>query len=420
MKKSKYNICVNYNDNWLIYNLLKSTCVILTKNEYEAFEQFIWFEGCEIFTELGLYVEDNYSELAEVFYYIRRNSDIYNQNYRKHRIYTTFDCNAKCPYCFEKGLGNRRMSVSVSDDVIKRIIDKQGNAKNLVITWFGGEPLLNLRVIDHISSRLVNELPSSINYSSFMITNGILFNEKLVKRAVADWRLKSLQITMDGMKETYERIKGYNMANAFERIIQNIHILLNAGIEVRIRINYDDNNIGEILELIDYIAVEFKDSDNVFVYAHRIMLIDRVDNSKKDSADTDIIIWERLYKNNLCGDILKSIKPNMIFCTAGNLYNEMYLPDGKIGKCAQAISDGDIVGDVAKGTKNSKISRWCSGLLDEKCLECKLLPVCGGGCMYEKFNGKNGCFASEKMIRYKLFYYLKEEIGQKKYEKIVL
>lgn len=419
MKLSKYNICVCSKGKWLIYNLLKSTCVILDENEYNRFLNIAAGDDLIIFNELGMYVEDEYNELNEAFYYYQRNTDLYNQKCRKHRIYTTTKCNAKCYYCFEKNVVSEAMDKSVADKVVERILDIQGNAKQLTITWFGGEPLLNKDIMDYISCKLKKNLPNDVEYNSFMITNGILFDEPTVRRAIDTWNLDSVQITIDGLKTTYERIKKFGIKDSFERIINNIHTLMKAGIKVRIRINYSDDNVGEILGLIDYISEEFIDKTMLFVYAHKIFSDDNNDNSKAASVDNDIKIWDKLYLKGFIKNILETIKPNMISCTAGNLYNEMYLPNGDIGKCAQAISKGDIVGNASFGIKNKLVSKWCSGLMNEECLLCNLFPVCGGGCKYETHNQKKGCFVSEELIKHKLIVYLNKCLnGEEDYEKV--
>lgn len=410
MKKSKYNVAVEYNNHWLIYNLLKATCIILNQEEFERFQRYEKFDGSDQLCDLGFYIDDHYAEIDEVFYYIQRNTDQRNQNFRKHRIYTTLACNAHCPYCFEKGSGCDAMSLDTARKVVQYIIKKQERAKKLVITWFGGEPLLNTKVIDFISRELRSELPSDVEYTSFMITNGLLFDRNIVAMAVQDWKLEGVQITLDGLKQTYEKVKGFTVENAFEKVIANIHLLLYAGVKPSIRINYDQNNFEEVLRLVDYLGENFDGNDDIHVYAYKIMSDDSPDNSKSASADYDILIWDRILENGFCKDILQSIKSNMISCTAGSLYNEMFLPNGDIGKCAQAIADGDIVGNIDTGVRNAKVARWCCGRLNESCLQCTFLPICGGGCMYEFFHEKKGCSVSQKMVEYKLLQYLKQTI----------
>ena len=410
MKESIYTLEVSYNNHWLLYNLLKQTCIILNQEEFRKYKQGLKFEGSDKLSDLGFLIENDYDELDEALYYYQRNIDLRNQNFRKHRVYTTLACNARCPYCFEKGSSRESMSVETAHKVAKYILNTQGNAKRLVVTWFGGEPLLNSRIIDCISSDILSELNDNVEYSSYMITNGILFDSALVEKAVCDWKLEGLQITLDGLKDTYETIKGFSSCNAFERIIENIHLLLLSGINVTIRLNYDRNNLSEILNLIDYLGNEFATFKNLFIYAYRIMSDDCEDNSKRASADTDIIIWDKLYENGFCEDILGSIGSNLVPCTAGSLYNLMFLPNGNLGKCAQAIAKGDIIGNIETGVRNAKVARWCCGVISDNCKKCNLFPACGGGCRYEEFCGKNGCSVSEPLLKHKLHRYLKQVV----------
>lgn len=407
MKESRYNISVEYGGNWLVYNLLKFTCVILNSDEYCKFKNGRSFEYSRQLYEMGFYVDNNYDEIKEAFYYIRRNTDQRNQNFRKQRIYTTLACNARCPYCFEKGSICSHMSLETAKKVSQYIQKKQGKASKLAITWFGGEPLLNTAVIDFISKDLCSGLGPNLDYSSFMITNGLLFNETLIQKAVHEWKLEGTQITLDGLKGTYEKVKGFATSDAFEQVIKNIHLLLNNGIKVKVRVNFDCNNFNEILALIDFLGSEFRNCNDLFVYGHKIMSDKNADNSKFASADYDILIWDKIREAGFCSDILETIKSNLISCTAGSLYNEMFLPNGDIGKCAQAIAKGDIVGSLETGAYNNKVSKWCCSLLNGVCTDCILLPICGGGCIYEFLQGKNGCFVSEKLLRHKLLCYLK-------------
>lgn len=407
MQKSRYNVVVEYEGKWIIYNLLKSSCVILNENEYVNYNSFLEFEGKDTLSELGIYIEDNYNELEEAFYYFRRNTDDRNQNYRKHRIYTTLACNAKCPYCFEQGGSKQFMDLHTAERVSKYILDKQGNAKKLSITWFGGEPLLNTEVIDYVSNYISKNKGADVEFSSFLVTNGLLLDQPLIKKAISNWKLDEVQITLDGLKETYEKTKNFKTKDAFELVIRNIKLLLDSDVKVKIRLNYDLNNYEEILHLIDYLGVNFSQYSNVFVYAYKIFSNSNKDNSRFSSYELDIKILKHLIANGFYKDILESITPNMISCVAGSLYNTMFLPKGDIGKCAQAMADGDIVGNIQDGVNNKKVARWCCGLLTNKCMECKLLPICGGGCLYEIFKGRNGCSTSEQLVQFKLHYYLK-------------
>ena len=126
--------------------------------------------------------------------------------------------------------------------------------------------------------------------------------------------------------------------------------------------------------------------------------------------NTDIELLKVMRKNGFYADTLASINRRNNTCVANMLHAFMVTPDGRVGKCSQAMSKNDFVGDVFEGVTNIKLAKWCSPRLEEKCLKCKLLPLCNGGCIYEKLQGKNFCFASKKMIEFKLKEALKEQL----------
>ena len=83
-------------------------------------------------------------------------------------ITPTLACNFKCSYCYENDSHVETMSEEVQDKVLSFA---QGfpSVKELFVTWYGGEPLLALDVIDRLTSRLRTlKLPLSAG----MVTNG--------------------------------------------------------------------------------------------------------------------------------------------------------------------------------------------------------------------------------------------------------
>ena len=84
------------------------------------------------------------------------------------------------------------------------------NGNIINITWFGGEPLLNVEIINYICEKLVE---NNIKFISSIITNGYLFNDKLVTMAGHKWNLSHAQISLDGTEPEYNRIKNYKYTN---------------------------------------------------------------------------------------------------------------------------------------------------------------------------------------------------------------
>lgn len=406
MKISKYNYVVSCKGFCLIYNGLKSTCVIMSSDEYDDFTHFRFnaTRSAELL-RLGFYVNNGYNELDEILYNVRKADATDRQHF--YRIYTTTACNAHCPYCYEKDLPISTLSIDIAEAIVSVILSSVSPGDKLGIEWFGGEPLLNSEIITYISERLIEYCESNnIVYWSRIITNGYLLSDEIIEKMVSAWYVKNIQVTLDGLKDTYERTKSFCESNSYERIMANIESVLIAGVGVTIRINYDNDNLEEVLQLIRFLSRAFGKYNKFKVYCKHIMS-DDTDNSATSSEETDIKVLNELIVNGLIKDILKTIPKRTNTCVAHMLNAFMVLPDGKIGKCSQAIAKGDLVGDI-DSIMEAKLVRWCSPQLPPKCIMCEMLPLCQGGCLFERFSNKPYCFVSRKVLDYKLLCYLKD------------
>lgn len=162
-----------------------------------------------------------------------RSAGINNEKVKHFRIWTTSGCNARCYYCFENGMPNITMSTATADAIIQYIENLLQQDDRLEIEWFGGEPLLNWRIIDYISERLINICNSKkCTYQSSMISNGSLITASIVAKMKSTWKLSAIQITLDGYGDTYDSAKNYinSKVHNFEKVITNIKELAEEGV----------------------------------------------------------------------------------------------------------------------------------------------------------------------------------------------
>jgi sulfatase maturation enzyme AslB (radical SAM superfamily) len=105
-------------------------------------------------------------------------------------ILTTTKCNARCPYCYELAIANKHdMTEKTARDIVKYIVDNAEPDRPITFEWFGGEPMTNSRVIDIITSGVCS---AGMDATSSMITNGYLFNDDFIARAVNIWKLTNV------------------------------------------------------------------------------------------------------------------------------------------------------------------------------------------------------------------------------------
>ena len=70
-------------------------------------------------------------------------------------ILPTEQCNYRCKYCYES-FKKGKMPQDIQESVIKYVRKNIGRYSGLRVSWFGGEPLLAMDVIEHISINLMD------------------------------------------------------------------------------------------------------------------------------------------------------------------------------------------------------------------------------------------------------------------------
>ena len=306
-------------------------------------------------------------------------------------IFTTLDCNARCFYCYEKRIPGSNMTMETASRVIEYVQEQAGGEK-IIIKWFGGEPLYNYPVINFISEGLREK---GIQFESHMISNGLLFSNMLIEKAKNQWNMKSVQITLDGTREVYKRVKAYvtDIADPMEKILHNIKSLLKAEITVHIRLNIGLYNYKDIMNLVDFLCEEFKGEDNLYVNARPLFEV------IKYSVEKRIFMYELLDElNSKLNRLLKREEKGFhetitnSSCMASGQEAVTILPDGKVGICGININD-NFLGDIYTKELNLK-ARSDFGkrfYREDKCRPCPLYPNCYIVSRCPNIDAREGC-----------------------------
>lgn len=302
-------------------------------------------------------------------------------------ILPTTACNARCFYCFEQGMRYHTMTAETVADTLRFIIrHKPKDEQPIHIHWFGGEPMCAVDNIDRICTGLKEE---GISFTAEMTSNGSLFTEELARKATETWKIKEIQITLDGMAEEYEKRKCYarTVKEPFETVIHNIHILIAAGIHVKVRLNVDENNLGEIFRLVDFLKEEFSDEEKkkMHIYAHSLFGqsgegLDAcpADNSTDSLEERVEEINDYIYRQGLTLrdlDTLFSLKSHYCMVTAPEC-NVLIDAAGQLFAC-DAMPANMHYGDVKSGINLDSwdlVAAPCS--VRTECERCVFLPQC--------------------------------------------
>ena len=296
-------------------------------------------------------------------------------------ILPTTNCNARCFYCYEANYKHINMTPEVADKTVEFIADHHGD-RDVHIGWFGGEPLLGWQRIDQICQGLQDR---EIRYSSSMTTNGYLFDEEMVKKAKDFWKLKSLQITLDGTEQVYNEVKAYvnNDLSPYQRVISNIGLLADNEIRVSIRMNLDRHNADNLKELISELAERF--GGNKYVSGYVDVIFDDCGFAPVTHSDDDHHFL--LSKANSLNDLLvnnglysinKQNLPclKLHYCMADSDSSIVITPNGDLVKCEHIENIGAIGNIYCDIVDYKKLNAWKNIVDHSECFDCPLLPNC--------------------------------------------
>lgn len=308
----------------------------------------------------------------------------------------TLNCNFNCPYCFEKEKRASKMNDQTIDNLIS-FIKEFGNAKSLTLTWYGGEPLLAIPVIEKILNRITTEVTAKITKHS-IITNGYLFDNKAIE-LFKKYPLDSIQITLDGIKERHNSLRALKSNNAptYNHILNNIDNIVNKlpNTELHIRVNIDKNNVDDFFQIHNDIQDKYA-GKNIIVYPGIIRLENDDMTNLVEPAfgrwETANMLYDLYSRGILKGNIYPTLRIAKTCCA---LCVSSYIigPIGEIYKCWNDVSDeSKIIGyidrsDIVNKTLYYRYHQGCAWYNDPVCKKCFFMPICNGKCAW--YNERN-------------------------------
>lgn len=363
-----FNTDINVEEGTLLYNVFSGMLVLANKS----------IETIELLVKYWFYVPAEFDDIE--FVNKIRHLLIEKERINEITTYTIFpttNCNARCSYCFEIGRKKNNMTSKTALKVAD-YITTQSKGANVVLRWFGGEPLLNINSINLICSNLKK---NKIDFESKMATNGFLFDKQLVMAIKNLWNLSQVQITIDGRRDYYNKIKQYRTsADAFSKVLSNIHLLTESQIKVIIRLNISDENSEELISLVkNDLIPKFRSNRYVSIYSHLLSTqlvgtADKLRETLKQKHKLDEIIYTSGFS---CQNLIPTT-PKIYRCIADDKCSVTILPDGKIGLCEHYTED-KFISDIETPEiiNEDVVQELRDKLVDfDICKKCAYYPRC--------------------------------------------
>lgn len=317
----------------------------------------------------------------------------------------TKDCQLACKYCYLVGKNTEeRMTWDTAKKAIDYILDNESKMlytqDSVVLDFIGGEPLLEIDLIDKICDYFKTELYRRNHrwfnsYRFGFATNGINYHTKKVQEFVNKNRTHlSIVITIDGNKILHDTNRIYKESGkgSYDDVVRNIPLWLsqfeNGATKVTISTENIDYITESVLHLFD-LGIRDVNINCVFENVWKEGDDRRLENQLLRLADE--IIDNGLYKENRCsffweelGKPLDPVLENQSWCGAGKMLSidasGNFYPCTRFAAYSLRSKRPIIIGNVHDGIDNNKLRPFFS--LDrttqspQKCIDCEVASGC--------------------------------------------
>lgn len=398
MKESKYNFKLKVAGENILYNSKSGALAQLEGREVDFCNGEISWQELENtshdnFIEGGFIIEDDFDELRELKYELMESR--FSRDSLSLTIALTADCNFRCIYCYEKdNLKEAYMGEDTRANILEFIKNEAKSIQNLNITWYGGEPLLGFKDLEYLTKEIFKLRDEyKFNYYSFMVTNGYLLTRDIVEK-LNGFEVSGYQITIDGPMDLHDKKRFLkNGEGTFNKIINNLKNSIDILPDIALRVNVDNKNVDGIDPIINIIK-EFDIDDKINIYTAKVENYNG--NYMESACLSDMEYREKeveFYKNTKNNILNKYPNRAYNFCGADYLKSYVFAQDGRVYKCWSDIGNKEkSVGLLRDGGIEILNKSYYLDLLtydateDEKCMDCKYLPLCMGGCPFERAN----------------------------------
>ena len=312
-------------------------------------------------------------------------------NYGHLSIVTTTDCNLRCQYCFANG--GEKPSYITKDLAFKAIEEMaKKDIKELEITFFGGEPTLNMEVIRSV----INYCKSFKKFKSRfdITTNGIISEE------VAKFLIKNnfnITISVDGPPKIQNILRPTKTkVDATSIVERSLSIFSEHPDKVKARVTVTNTNVDHMPEIVRYL------SNFGIKYVH----FAAVSISGRAKLRNNILPRPLSYCKGFIGALDEAkklgvsvtdeglvylLRPADSFCSSTANTKLIVTPDGSLSSCLEIQScDSESMFIIGKYDENKKLFQYYNDRIKhlkilnvdkvKDCSNCPWKYICSSGC----------------------------------------
>lgn len=415
---------IDYNDNEVIMiNLINGATDIIEKDIYNKITSNNFDELDQIIIDSLLerkYLFENENEYKNFITSVdMKIEELEKKATPNFLVVPSYACNLQCIYCYEqtymiKGttdidpLKMVDLQFERIDKIMGSYEKKYGKSTDDIrITIMGGEPLLrcNVKTISYIF-----EQTKKRNYTLDIVSNGVDLSYYIDLFNKYKDTLDHIQITVDGVKEIHDKRRIFRDGRgSFDLIMNNIHLSIDNGITIVLRVNVDATNINELSQLSDKLVKEFDYNKNLLPYLYLLqdggcsgeanIVNEKIGIEKifelEDQNPNMSIFRKKFHPADFIESIFNDVPYQPVLRHCGAAKNQFILDcKSNVYKCWHGIGNNDYrVGTFYPKYElnEEKINAWFNRSVRvlEKCKNCKYRYICGTGCPAAKHMSEN-------------------------------
>ena len=321
-------------------------------------------------------------------------------------------CNKRCSHCYQENYNGKEFPLDTLKKIVYEYLEllheyNKSNSQSIKgqINITGGEPFIREDIWELLD--LFRHYKKHFDFG--VLTNGSLLNEEVVKR-LKNYNPRMVQVSLDGNKETHDKIRG---ANSYNEVIKALSLLKKYNIYSLVSFTANNVNYREFKQVVKT-AKKLKASK---VWTDRMVPIGAGNIGEIKTLNKDQVIeyiniirkeqlnpLNRLSKTRIAGErslqFLNGVSSSYK-CSAGDGLI-ILLENGEVMPCRRLpIAAGNIKESSLKEIYfNSKVFQNLRKIkeIPKGCSKCGFLEVCNGGAkcitygVYGDYtNGDYGC-----------------------------
>ncbi|MGF0040087.1 thioether cross-link-forming SCIFF peptide maturase [Peptoniphilaceae bacterium SGI.131] len=324
-------------------------------------------------------------------------------------LHVAHTCNLSCEYCFAKQGTyhgeNAIMSFEVAKRAIDFLIENSGNRKNLEVDFFGGEPLINWKVVkDVVAYARSIEKDHNKNFRFTLTTNGVLLDDEVIE--FANREMHNVVLSLDGRKESNDRFRvDINGRGSYDRIVPNFKKLVESRGDKSYYIrgtytHYNRDFTEDVFHMADLgfreLSMEpvvaagdspaaLTDEDLPFLFDQYEILAKEMLRREEEGRPFNFYHYTINLQSGPC------IYKRIAGCGSGTEYMAV-TPTGDLFPCHQFVNDKEkCLGNVFDGiTRNDLRNEFgaCNIYTRDECQDCWAKLYCAGGCPANAYHAR--------------------------------